>query len=97
MGKQFCVYLMASKRNGTLYIGVSSDLMKRVWQHKNQFVQGFPSKYNIRDLVYYEMHPNAESAILREKRMKKWRRAWKIKLIEQSNPDWNDLFERICE
>ena len=91
MGRQFFVYIMASKRNGTLYIGVTSDLIKRVWQHKNKFVSGFTSTYNVYNLVYYEIHPNAESAITREKRMKKWRRVWKIGLIEQSNPNWNDL------
>ena len=96
MGKQFYVYIMASKRNGTLYIGVTSDLVKRVWQHKNQAVTGFTSKYMVHHLVYYEVHSCAESAIGREKQMKKWRRSWKLKLIEEDNSTWNDLYEMIC-
>jgi putative endonuclease len=95
MDKQFYVYMLASKRNGTLYIGVTSDLVQRIWQHKNKMVQGFTNKYNVDRLVYYEKHYNAESAITKEKQMKKWRRAWKIQLIEDRNPDWNDLYNDI--
>ena len=95
MGKQFYVYILASKRNGTLYIGVTSELVQRMWQHKNKMVEGFTQKYNVSNLVYYETHPNAESAITREKQMKKWRRAWKIRLIDEKNPDWKDLYKDI--
>jgi len=95
MGKEFWVYILASKRNGTLYIGVTSELTQRVWQHKNKLVEGFTHEYNVDKLVYYEAFGDAESAITREKQMKKWRRAWKVKLIEDSNPDWKDLFDEI--
>jgi len=89
------VYILASKRNGTLYIGITSGLVQRIWQHKNKMVEGFTQKYNVNKLVYYEVHPNAESAITREKQMKKWRRSWKIRLIEEKNPDWKDLYDDI--
>ena len=95
MDKQFYVYILASKRNGTLYIGITSGLVQRIWQHKNKMVEGFTQKYNVNKLVYYEVHPNAESAITREKQMKKWRRSWKIRLIEEKNPDWKDLYDDI--
>ena len=95
MDKQFYVYILASKRNGTLYIGVTSDLVQRIWQHKNKMVKGFTKKYNVDRLVYYETHSNVESAITREKQIKKWRRAWKIRLIEGENSDWNDLYDNI--
>ena len=95
MDKQFYVYTLASKRNGTLYIGITSGLVQRIWQHKNKMVEGFTQKYNVNKLVYYEVHPNAESAITREKQMKKWRRSWKIRLIEEKNPDWKDLYDDI--
>lgn len=95
MMKQPTVYILASKRRGTLYIGVTSDLIKRVWEHKNGFVPGFTKKYNIHNLVYYESHEDMESAILREKQMKKWNRMWKIRLIEELNPKWNDLYKDI--
>ena len=94
--KQFFVYILASKRNGTLYTGITSNLIKRVWQHKNNIIEGFTQKYNVKILVYYEVHGNAESAITREKRIKKWRRAWKLQLIEKMNPQWKDLYEQIC-
>ena len=97
MTKAFCVYMLASRRNGTLYIGVTSDLAKRVWQHKEEFVDGFTKEYGVKQLVWYEQHDNAESAITREKQLKKWNRAWKIELIESSNPDWNDLFSEITK
>ena len=95
MGKEFWVYILASKRNGTLYIGVTSELAQRVWQHKNKLIEGFTHEYNVDKLVYFEAFADAESAITREKQMKKWRRAWKIKLIEDSNPEWKDLFDEI--
>ena len=95
MDKECHVYILASKRNGTLYTGVTSNLIKRVWQHKNSLVEGFTKKYNVRNLVYYEVHSNAESAIAREKRIKKWRRAWKLRLIEEKDPDWKNLYEEI--
>ncbi|MBI9085069.1 MAG: GIY-YIG nuclease family protein [Desulfobacterales bacterium] len=95
MEKQFYVYILASKRNGTLYTGVTSDLIKRVWQHKNDMVEGFTSSYNVKMLVFYEVHENAESAITREKRIKKWKRDWKRQLIEKKNPDWRDLYGEI--
>jgi putative endonuclease len=87
---------MASKRNGTLYIGVTSDLAKRVWQHKNGQIEGFSKKYNVKVLVYYEIHENAENARTREKQMEKWRRAWKLRLIEEKNSHWKDLSDEIC-
>jgi len=89
------VYILANKRNGTLYIGVTSDIIQRIWQHKNKMVEGFTKKYNLNKLVYYEVHSNAESAIVREKQMKKWGRAWKMRLIEEKDPDWNDLYDDI--
>ena len=95
MNKQFFVYILASKRNGTLYTGITSDLVKRVWQHKNNSVEGFTKKYNVKILVYYETYNDAESAITREKRIKKWRRAWKLRLIEEKNPHWKDLYDEI--
>jgi len=95
MDKQFYVYILASKRNGTLYIAVTSDLIQRIWQHKNKMAKGFAQKYNVNKLVYYEVHLNAESAITKEKQMKKWQRAWKLQLIEEKNPDWKDLYDDI--
>ena len=95
MEKQFHVYLLASKRNGTLYVGMTSDLIKRVWEHKNHLVDGFTKKYNVTLLVYYERHDNPEQAIARENRLKKWNRAWKIRLIEKTNPDWEDLYNGL--
>ena len=93
--KQPAVYILASRRNGTLYIGVTSDLVQRVWQHKNDLVEGFTKKYSVHMLVYYEWHEDMESAILREKRLKKWNRSWKLRLIEEINPDWQDLSTEI--
>jgi putative endonuclease len=86
---------MASRRNGTLYIGMSSNLVQRVWQHKNNMVVGFTEKYNVKHLVYYEVLDSAESAINREKQIKKWRRQWKLRLIEEQNPQWEDLYSKI--
>jgi putative endonuclease len=95
MIRQPTVYILASKRNGTLYIGVTSNLPKRVWEHKSDFMEGFTKKYGVHRLVYYELHENLESAINREKQLKRWRRAWKLDLIEQQNPGWKDLWEEI--
>ena len=96
MDRQYYVYLLASKRNGTLYVGVTSNLVGRVWQHKEKEIEGFTKRYGIDRLVWYEVHQNARSAIAREKQIKKWRRAWKIRLIEESNPEWKDLYEEMC-
>ena len=95
MNKQPAVYILASKRNGTLYIGVTSDLVKRIWEHKNNIVEGFTKRYNIHRLVWYELHESMGSAITREKRLKNWKRKWKLELIERSNPKWQDLYHRI--
>ncbi|HEU4853776.1 MAG TPA: GIY-YIG nuclease family protein [Nitrosospira sp.] len=88
-------YILASKRNGTLYIGVTGDLVKRVWQHKHDLVEGFTRKYSVHMLVYFEMHCEMVEAIQREKQLKKWNRAWKIGLIEKNNPLWRDLWQDI--
>jgi len=90
-----CVYLLASKRNGTLYTGVTSNLVKRVWEHKNNVVAGFTKKYRVHLLVWYETHDAMESAIQREKSIKNWPRAWKIKTIEEANPNWCDLYSDL--
>jgi putative endonuclease len=94
--KSFCVYILASRRNGTLYVGVTSNLSQRVWQHKEGFVPGFTKDYGVKSLVWFEQHDCAESAITREKQIKQWRRAWKIRLIEDKNPYWNDLYGEIA-
>jgi putative endonuclease len=93
--KQPCVYLLAGKRNGTLYVGVTSDLVKRVWEHKNDLVEGFTAKYGVHLLVYYEMHADMLGAITREKQIKKWDRSWKLKLVERNNPEWKDLWPEV--
>jgi putative endonuclease len=93
--KQPCVYILASQRNGTLYVGVTSDLVKRIWEHKGHFVDGFTKEYGVDQLVWYEQHVSMASAILREKQLKKWNRAWKLRLIEEINPEWKDLYEDI--
>ena len=93
--KQPCVYILASKRNGTLYIGVTSDLIRRVWKHKNDLAEGFTKRYGVHELVWYESHETMESAITREKRLKNWPRAGKLALIEESNPTWRDLYEDL--
>jgi putative endonuclease len=95
LNKQPAVYILASKRNGTLYIGVTSDLAKRIWEHKNNMVEGFTKRYNVHHLVWYELHESMESAITREKRLKNWKRKWKLELIESSNPRWLDLYYTI--
>ena len=89
-----CVYILANRPNGTLYIGVTSNLVQRVWQHKNKLVEGFAERYRLHRLVWYEVHDTMESAISREKALKKWNRAWKIELIEKSNPAWLDLYDQ---
>ncbi len=93
--RQPCVYILASRKNGTLYVGVTSNLVARVWQHKNDLVDGFTKRYGVHTLVWYEMHATMESAIKREKTLKGWRRAWKIALIEKNNPTWRDLYPDI--
>lgn len=95
MSKQPCVYILASDQNGTLYVGVTSDPVKRVWEHKNNVVPGFTKRYNVHDLVWYELHDSMESAIAREKAIKAWKRSWKIELIEKSNPKWSDLYRGL--
>ena len=97
MDKKPAVYNLASERNGTLYIGVTSDLIKRVWEHREGVVDGFTKKYSVHKLVYFEQYDDMENAIIREKRLKKWRRAWKLNLIEQSNPHSNDLWQQIVD
>ena len=92
----FYVYIVASKRNGTLYTGMTDDLPKRIWQHRNKIIPGFASDHHVTHLVWYEVHESRESALLRERRIKKWNRRWKLELIEGSNPDWRDLGEEIA-
>jgi putative endonuclease len=89
------VYVLASTRNGTHYIGVTADLVRRVWEHKNDFVEGFTKRYCVHTLVWYEVHETMASAIVREKALKEWHRAWKIRLIEENNPEWLDLYEKL--
>ncbi len=93
--KQPCVYLMASQRNGTLYVGVTSDLVQRVGQHKEKLVDGFTKRYGVDRLVWYECHATMDSAIIREKAIKGWKRRWKLALIEEQNPTWRDLYDDI--
>jgi putative endonuclease len=93
--KDYYIYMMASKKNGTLYIGVTNDLLRRVWQHKNDVHGGFTKKYRVHRLVWYETTTDIEKAIQREKPMKKWRRQWKIELIEKKNPNWDDLYDEL--
>ncbi|MBI5637014.1 MAG: GIY-YIG nuclease family protein [Nitrospinae bacterium] len=95
MMKQYFVYIMASKRNGTLYIGMTNNLARRVYEHKNGMVEGFSKRYGITILVYYEHTGSVHGAIMREKQLKKWERKWKLRLIEQGNPDWKDLYDGL--
>ena len=90
-----CIYILTNKPKGTLYIGVTSNLAVRIYQHKNAFVDGLSKKYNLHVLVYYEVHENMYSAITREKHLKKWKKEWKIQWIEQMNPSWRDLYHDI--
>ena len=92
---QYFVYILASKKNGTLYIGVTNNLLKRIYEHKNNLVEGFTKKYNLHKLVYYEDTNSIESALRREKQLKKWKRAWKIELIEKHNLYWKDLYDDL--
>ncbi len=93
---RFAVYIMSNRRNGVLYTGMTDDLAKRAYEHRNHVIPGFTSKYNCEKLVWYEVHETRESAFARERRMKKWKRDWKIQLIEEMNPTWNDLFDQIA-
>jgi putative endonuclease len=97
MSGSYYVYILASKIGGTLYIGVTNDLVRRIYEHREKMADGFTKKYNINRLVYYEPHSDIEAAIVREKQMKKWNRAWKIRLIEEDNPNWDDLYNRIAK
>ncbi len=97
MEKKYYVYIMAKARNSTFYVGVTSNLPKRIWEHKNEATDGFTQKHNIKDLVYYEVFDDPQNAIKREKRLKKWNRTWKMRVIEEMNPDWKDLYEEICK
>lgn len=94
--KQFYVYILASRLGGTLYVGVTSDLVGRTWQHKTHVTRGFTERYHVTMLVYFEVHATAESAITREKRIKEWKRTWKIELIEKTNPYWHDLYDDLA-
>jgi putative endonuclease len=93
--KQYYVYILASKRNGTLYIGMTNNLVRRVFEHKNDLDEGFTKKYGVHRLVYFEDTSDVESAIQREKRLKKWNRKWKLELIEKENPNWDDLYDSL--
>ena len=93
--KNYYIYILSNKRNGTLYIGVTSNLIKRIQEHKNKLVDGFTKKYNVDKLVYYEQAEQINSALAREKSLKKYNREWKINLIEKENPNWNDLYDSI--
>ena len=90
-----CVYILANRARGTLYIGVTSDFIKRVWEHKTDCVEGFTKRYSVHVLVWFEIHATMESAIAREKAIKEWKRAWKLELIESTNPQWNDLYDDL--
>ena len=93
--KNYYTYILASKRNGTLYIGVTNDLVRRIYEHKNHLIEGFTSKYDVSRLVYYEITSDVKSALSREKQLKSWNRQWKLELIEKSNPNWNDLYDDL--
>jgi putative endonuclease len=93
----FYVYILASKRNGTVYVGMTDDLVKRVWQHRNNIIPGFTKQYGVKSLVWYEAHESRESAFTRERQIKKWNRDWKLKLVEQTNPTWRDCYDEIAQ
>jgi len=95
--RTYWVYILASKIGGTLYIGVTNDLVRRTYEHKNDLADGFTRKYEVHRLVYFEQHDDIETAIAREKRLKRWNRSWKIRLIEETNPNWDDLYTGIAE
>ncbi|MEO5595967.1 MAG: GIY-YIG nuclease family protein [Lysobacteraceae bacterium] len=92
---QPCVYILASRMRGTLYVGVTSNLVQRAWQHRENFIDGFSKRYDVHVLVWFEQHESMESALQREKQIKEWKRAWKLELIETANPDWRDLYPGI--
>jgi putative endonuclease len=91
----YFVYILASRRNGTLYVGVTNDVVRRTGEHKSDLIEGFTRKYGVHILVWYELHNDINAAIIREKRLKRWNRAWKIELIEKQNSGWNDLYDRL--
>ncbi|MFN8693330.1 MAG: GIY-YIG nuclease family protein [Holosporales bacterium] len=93
--KQYCVYILASGRNGTLYVGVTNSLQRRLYEHKNDIIEGFTKKYGVKTLVWFEIHDDIEQAIMREKQIKKWNRQWKLELIEKANPEWRDIGDDI--
>jgi putative endonuclease len=95
--KQYYVYILASEKNGTLYIGVTGDLIRRIYEHKQNLIDGFTKEYNVHKLVYYEVHKEIEEAITREKQIKKWNRKWKLRLIEENNLGWKDLYDEIVQ
>jgi putative endonuclease len=97
MRLMYFVYILASGKHGTLYLGVTNDLIRRIYEHKNKLTRGFTSRYNVNRLVWYECYDDPTTAIEREKELKKWRRDWKIALIEEANPDWEDLYDRITK
>ena len=93
--KTYFVYILASGRNGTIYVGMTNNLIKRVYEHKNNLADGFTKKYDVHNLVYYELFNDVNEAIKREKRVKKWKRQWKLRLIDKMNPDWKDLYDEL--
>jgi putative endonuclease len=95
INKQFCVYILTNRPRGTLYIGVTSNLPQRIAQHREKLVEGFSKRYDLQNLVWFEVHETADSAIVREKQIKKWNRVWKLELVERTNSDWRDLFADI--
>lgn len=95
MSKQYYVYILASQKNGTLYTGVTNDLIRRNFEHKSNTIKGFTKKYNVHILVYYKVYDNIDNAISREKHLKKWNRKWKLRLIEENNPQWKDLYDEL--
>ena len=97
MDRIFAVYILASGRNGTLYTGITSNLIKRIWEHREGVVEGFTKEYGVKTLVWYELTENPEAAITREKQIKAWKRGWKLKLIEEKNPEWRDLYQDIIQ
>jgi putative endonuclease len=95
MERHAAVYILTSRRDGPLYIGVTSNLLARVWQHRNDLIEGFTRRYRLHRLIYFEVHDSMYAAISREKQLKEWRRGWKLELIEKSNPEWRDLWDEI--
>lgn len=96
MKEHFYVYILASKKNGTLYVGLTSNLQKRIFEHKNEVTGGFTTKYRVKTLVHFEIFDDFDNAVKREKAIKAWKRQWKLEIIEKNNPDWHDLYEEIC-